>query len=123
MRVLAIDENPHIRDLVRDFLDEAGYHVVTAGNYSDAEVLLEDSRVSLVVTEIQESPQKQEEFSRCLRQHPGVSLILLTAWPESVDTPLDRVDDIRMQKRSDFQPLLESVERMLGCPSSSPRSA
>jgi DNA-binding NtrC family response regulator len=123
MRVLAIDENPRIRDLVRDFLDEAGYQVLTAGSYRDAKTVLESGRVSLVVSEIQESQQRQEEFSRCLRQHPGVCLILHTAWPGCVETPLDRVDDIRMEKRADLQPLLESVERMLGCPSSTPRSA
>lgn len=123
MRVLAVDENPRIRDLVREYLHTAGYQVVVADNYSEAEDFLSSNSVAVVVAEIQETEAEQREFSRFLKEHPDVHVIVHTAWPRYTETPLGSVEEARMEKHSDFRTLLRTIDSVLGCPTGSARSA
>ena len=109
MKVLVVDENPRIRDLVRLLLEEAGLEVTPAGCYAEAQKQLGARPFDVVVSELQEGWEKQAEFARLVAGDSRPSLILHTAWPAVVRTPLDPVAGSRVVKRSDFSPLLDAL--------------
>ncbi len=57
-RILVVDDEPFIRDLVREFLCMAGYEVEIAGNGNEAMVLFENGRFDLVLTDLM-MPEKE----------------------------------------------------------------
>jgi DNA-binding response OmpR family regulator len=57
-RILVVDDEPYIRDLVREMLSMAGYEVEIAGNGNEAMVLFENGRFDLVLTDLM-MPEKE----------------------------------------------------------------
>jgi CheY-like chemotaxis protein len=113
MKVLVVDENPRLREITGSVLQEAGLNVTGASAYSEAESLLQGRRFDAVVSELQEGWDSQVEFARRVAQRPRPALIVHTAWPGSVHTPLDLVARVRVTKRSDFAPLLDAVRSIV----------
>ena len=110
MRILLVDENQRTRELYRALLADAGHSVAATDSYPQATELLSSRRFDLVVAEIQGSEGDQGHFARILQRKQGMPIILHTAWPGSVRSRLDRLAAIRMEKRTDFRPLLQLVD-------------
>lgn len=114
MRILVVDEDQRMRELLRIFLSEAGYGCVAVPSYADAATLLARQRFDAVVSEIQEDEGRQGRFRRTLASRACPPLLLHTAWPPTVRTPLDTVACARLEKRSDFAPILGKIDLLLG---------
>src|SRR5690606_17495244 len=84
-RVLVVDDDAHIRELVRHFLDLEGYEVHEAAGGEEALAVLETVRVDLVVLDLMTPGMDGWTLCRELRSHGDVPILMLTARGETTD--------------------------------------
>jgi two-component system alkaline phosphatase synthesis response regulator PhoP len=87
--ILIVDDEPHIIEVVRDYLKQAGYRVLTANDGQAALTLARHEHPDLVVLDLM-LPGGLDGLDVCrsLRQDPGladVPIIMLTARVEETD--------------------------------------
>ncbi|MFB9274527.1 response regulator transcription factor [Cohnella cellulosilytica] len=82
-RILVVDDDPHIRELVEVFLVQEGFEVVAAADGMHALELLECSPVDLVVLDIMMPRMDGWELCKELREHYDMPLLMLTAKAET----------------------------------------
>ena len=87
--ILVVDDEPHIVEVIHDYLKQAGYRVVTAGDGQTALTLARHERPDLIVLDLM-LPGGLDGLDVCrrLRQGPGladVPIIMLTARIEETD--------------------------------------
>ncbi|MDF2926580.1 MAG: heme transporter CcmC [Paenibacillaceae bacterium] len=82
-RVLVVDDDPHIRELVGHFMKQEGLDVLEAVDGLDALRLLDSSRVDLVILDIMMPGMDGWELCRELREHTDLPLLMLTAKGEA----------------------------------------
>jgi two-component system OmpR family response regulator len=78
-RLLVVDDDPHIRELVKVFLVQEGFEVLEAYNGVNALSLLETTNVDLVILDIMMPEMDGWELCRQLREHYEMPLLMLTA--------------------------------------------
>jgi two-component system alkaline phosphatase synthesis response regulator PhoP len=78
-RVLIVDDDVKIVELVKLYLARDGYHVITAYNGTDALKLARESHPDLLVLDIMLPGMNGLEICRILRTESPVPIILLTA--------------------------------------------
>ncbi len=77
--VLIVDDEPEILRLVRDYLERAGFVVVTAANGTDALREFSRRRPDLVVLDLTLPETDGLDVARALRRSGDVPIIMLTA--------------------------------------------
>ncbi len=82
-RILVVDDDPHIRELVRVFLEHDGFDVLEAGDGVEALSKLEAARADLVILDIMMPNMDGWELCRRLRQSGDFPLLILTAKGET----------------------------------------
>ncbi len=79
--ILAVDDSPSIRQMVRFTLERAGYHVIEAEDGIDALDLARSSRADLVLTD-QNMPRMDGlaliGSLRAMREYDAVPILMLT---------------------------------------------
>ena len=84
--ILVVDDEPQIVRVVRSYLEQAGFRVVTAYNGKDALFTARHEHPVLVVLDLQLPGMDGWEFARRIRaEQPGVGIIMLTARVEEAD--------------------------------------
>jgi len=81
--VLVVDDDPHIRELVRHFLQQEGLTVHEAADGAEALAKLESVKVSLVILDIMMPNMDGWELCRRLREYYDFPLLMLTAKGET----------------------------------------
>src|SRR5258708_3699270 len=84
-KILVVDDDPHIRELVRAFLRNDGFDVAEAGDGVDALTFGESSKVDLVALDIMMPNLDGWELCRELREQYDVPVLMLTAGGETSD--------------------------------------
>jgi DNA-binding response OmpR family regulator len=84
-RVLIVDDEPTIVRLIRDYLERAGFEVVTAGNGEDALQVFARGRPDLVILDLTLPRMDGLDVARALRRAGDVPIIMLTARTEEAD--------------------------------------
>ena len=84
-RILVVDDEPKIVQLVRDYLERAGFAVSTARDGSEALMRARSERPDLVVLDLGLPGLDGLEVTRRLRRDSGVPIIMLTARHEETD--------------------------------------
>lgn len=79
MKILVVDDDIHIQQLVSIHLAKAGYTVVKAGNAEQALSLLEDDFVDLAIVDVMMPGMDGFKLTRILSQDLSIPVILLTA--------------------------------------------
>lgn len=88
-RVLVVDDDPTVSDVVRRYLERAGYAVVLAGDGVAALDAYQRERPDLVVLDLMLPGMDGLEVCRRLRtKSTGISIIMLTALGEESDRVL-----------------------------------
>jgi DNA-binding response OmpR family regulator len=85
MRILVVDDDVNVRDVVRRYLEHAGYQVELAGDGEEALRLAEKSEPDLVVLDLMLPGIGGLEVCRWLRQRWPVPVVMLTARGEEDD--------------------------------------
>ena len=84
--VLVVDDEPHIREVLRGYLGADGHHVLEAASGEDALAVLAAEHVDLVLLDVMLPGIDGLETLRRLRTTSQVFVILVTARAEEVDT-------------------------------------
>lgn len=83
--ILVVDDEPEIVRLVRSYLEQDGYRVVTAYNGDEALYAARREKPDLVVLDILMPKMDGLEFTRRARQERNVPIIMLTARADETD--------------------------------------
>ena len=83
--ILLVDDEPRIARIARDYLEHAGYAVVTAGDGKEALDLARAQPPSLVVLDLNLPGIDGLQVARLLRRDGDVPIIMLTARVEESD--------------------------------------
>jgi len=73
--ILLIDDEAHIRHVVKLKLDEAGFDVLTAEDGREGLAVAMDRLPNLIITDHQMPFMTGVELSKCLRDNPATNLI------------------------------------------------
>ncbi|MGH2462786.1 MAG: response regulator transcription factor [Candidatus Limnocylindria bacterium] len=84
-RVLVVDDEPRIVQLVRDYLERAGFAVSTARSGPEALMRARQDRPELIVLDLGLPGLDGLEVTRRLRRDSGVPIIMLTARDDETD--------------------------------------
>jgi DNA-binding response OmpR family regulator len=84
-RVLVVDDEPRIVQLVRDYLERAGFAVSTARTGPEALMRAHQDRPDLIVLDLGLPELDGLEVTRRLRRGSGVPIIMLTARDDETD--------------------------------------
>jgi DNA-binding response OmpR family regulator len=84
-RVLVVDDEPKITEVVGSYLRRAGYEPLTASGGVEALELFEKARPALVILDLMLPDLSGEEICRRLRSRSRVPIIMLTAKSADAD--------------------------------------
>jgi DNA-binding response OmpR family regulator len=84
-RILVVDDEPKIIDVVKSYLENSGYTVFTAYNGREAYEIFEENNPSLIVLDLMLPDTTGEEICKTLRKKSSVPIIMLTAKIEEED--------------------------------------
>ena len=84
-RVLVVDDEPKIVKLVRVYLEQAGFEVVTAGDGQMALTVFRHEKPDLVVLDLMLPGIDGLDVCRIMRRESAVPIIMLTARAEEAD--------------------------------------
>jgi two-component system alkaline phosphatase synthesis response regulator PhoP len=83
--ILVVDDEPQIARLARDYLEQAGFRVVTAADGSDALIANRQERPDLVVLDLNLPGMDGLDVCRAIRRQSDVPIIMLTARVDETD--------------------------------------
>ena len=83
--VLVVDDEPKLVDVVRAYLEQDGYPVVTASDGREALDRFHQARPGLIILDVMLPELDGLEVCRRIRQESSVPIIMLTARAEEVD--------------------------------------
>ena len=86
--ILVVDDNERLRTLVKAYLTQEGYRVVTAGDGREALFVAREENPDLIVLDIMMPEMDGYEFMRTHRKERETPIILLTAKIEETDALL-----------------------------------
>jgi DNA-binding response OmpR family regulator len=86
--ILVVDDKASVRTLVREYLTEAGFNVLTASNGREALMRARQERPDLILLDIMMPEMDGYEFIRAYRRDHQTPIILLTARLEETDKVL-----------------------------------
>jgi len=84
-RILMVDDDPGIRDVVSDFLSKHGYRVETAGDAREMDLVMERGPVDLIVLDVMMPGEDGLAVCRRLANGDGPPIIMLSAMGEDTD--------------------------------------
>lgn len=87
-KILVVDDDQHICDLVKLYLQKEGYDIVTAGNGPAALALFGEEAPSLVILDLMLPGMDGLACCREIRKRSDIPVIMLTAKGESFDKVL-----------------------------------
>lgn len=78
-RILVVDDDEGVRDVIRSMLESAGYAVLLAENGKEAMKLLKTQRADLILTDLVMPEQEGIETIKALRlEYPDVKVIAMS---------------------------------------------
>lgn len=83
--ILVVDDDPHIRELLRLYLQKEGYHLLEAIDGKEALDILERERVQLAIVDIMMPNINGYELCKQIRRYYDIPIIMLTAKGEITD--------------------------------------
>jgi CheY-like chemotaxis protein len=78
-KILVVDDDPGVRDVIRSMLESAGYSVLAAENGKEAMKILRSTRVDLILTDLVMPEQEGIETIKTLRrEYPDLKVIAMS---------------------------------------------
>src|SRR3954467_3950539 len=113
-KILLVDDDPAIREMLGRVLQEQGYLVLPAGNGRDALELADATEIDLVLLDLN-LPVKNgwDTFERLTARNPLIPVIIITARPNQIFPALAAGAGALMEKPLDFPKLLETIRSLL----------
>jgi DNA-binding response OmpR family regulator len=113
-RILLVDDDPTVRDSLKDVLLEEGYIIMAAGDGQQAVDLANEFVVDLVLLDLN-MPVKNgwDTFEQLTREHPLIPVIIATARSNQFFTALSAGVGALLEKPMDIATLLRTMEKLL----------
>jgi DNA-binding response OmpR family regulator len=113
-KLLLVDDDPAIRQILLRLLAEEGYQVLTASNGMEAIEMAEATKFDLVLLDLN-MPVKNgwETFEELSSQNPLLPVILITARPNQFFPALASGVGALLEKPLDFVKLFETIRILL----------
>jgi two-component system response regulator MprA len=116
MDVLVVDDDPHIREVIVELLEDEGYAVIQAANGSEALHMLKEQAAlpSLILLDLMMPRMNGWEFREAQRQTPALADIPVVTISAHADllSAADRLEvDEHLAKPLDIDRLLAIVQR------------
>jgi two-component system alkaline phosphatase synthesis response regulator PhoP len=83
--ILVVDDEPKIVRIARDYLERAGFHVVTAGDGRSVVPMVRSAKPDLIVLDLALPEMDGLDVTRALRKESEVPIIMLTARDDEAD--------------------------------------
>lgn len=83
--VMAVDDDPHVLDLISSYLGDHDFRVSTASNESDMAALMARDSVDIVVLDLRLAREDGLQIARRLRERSKVPIIILTGRLDEAD--------------------------------------
>jgi two-component system phosphate regulon response regulator OmpR len=83
--ILAVDDDPDVRELLEDFLGDQGYRVITVDSAESMRAMLEDTSPELVLMDIGLPGEDGLSLARFVREHYDPGIIMVSGAGETVD--------------------------------------
>src|SRR5262245_9750892 len=114
-RILIVDDDPEVRDTVREHLELSGYGVFVAANGKGMRKAMEQGRIDLVLMDLNLPEEDGLTLTRQLRAAHTIGIIMLTAAGQTVDRiiGLEMGADDYLAKPFDPRELLARVKSVL----------
>lgn len=84
-KVLVVDDDPHIREVLRFALEKAGFDISAAADGQQALDCFAEQQPDLVVLDIMMPEMDGTDVCRTLRQHSSVPIVFLSSKDDEVD--------------------------------------
>ena len=78
-KIVVVDDDPSVQEVVRGYLEKDGYHVFVAGNATDGLDLIGRIKPGLIVLDLMLPDRPGEEIAREIRERSDVPILMLTA--------------------------------------------
>nr|WP_231784182.1 response regulator transcription factor [Lentibacillus sp. JNUCC-1] len=85
MSILIVDDDPHIRELLRFYLHKEGYRTVEAGDGQEALDVLEETQCHLAIVDVMMPHVDGYELCKEIRTDYDIPVLMLTAKGEMAD--------------------------------------
>lgn len=116
-RILIVDDDPPICEVLHDIFVEEGYRVVTAGDGRAALAALADDSYDLVLSDIMLPEVNGRDLARAMHTDPhlnAIPVVLMSAAGQALARGVPHAAFIN--KPFDLTDLLDTVERVLDTP-------
>jgi PAS domain S-box-containing protein len=111
MRILAVEDEPEVLDLVRAMLTHAGHAVIGAASGREAIALFAKDGVDLVITDLGMSGMTGLALAEHLKAQRPVPIVLMTGWAEDLDDSTTTGVDVVLAKPFTREKLFEAIAR------------
>ena len=85
LRVLVVDDDPDVRDLLDDYLSGQGYEVLTADSAAAARELLDGEAPNVVLLDVGLPGEDGLSLARHIRERFDIGIIMISGAGETVD--------------------------------------
>jgi PAS domain S-box-containing protein len=111
LRILAVEDEPEVLDVLRAMLEHAGHSVVTAASGREAVTLFGEETVDVVITDLGMPGMTGLALATELKQQRPIPVILLTGWAEELDDATAAAVDVVIPKPFTRERLLDALAR------------
>jgi CheY-like chemotaxis protein len=118
-RVLVVDDEPMIRQLVADFLVDAGYLTQTAANGSEALRVMKQLKPDAIVLDLMMPTLDATGFVELLRLNPHYSrvpIVVMTAAYNAAEEAARLGAQACVSKPFEMEDLVDKVGQLIGIP-------
>jgi len=111
MRILAVEDEPEVLDLVRAMLTHAGHTVIGAASGREALGLFDKNGIDLVITDLGMSGMTGLVLADHLRAQRPIPIVLMTGWAEDLDDATAATVDVVLAKPFTREKLFDAMAR------------
>jgi len=113
-RILVVDDERGIRELYKQELEDQGYAVETASNTNEADEIIGNTAVDLMILDIKLGKDDGLSYLRkTMENHSDLPVIISSAYGSYKDDFSSWLAEAYIVKSSDLDPLKQKVEEIL----------
>jgi PAS domain S-box-containing protein len=113
MRILAVEDEPEVLDVVRAMLVAAGHSVVSAASGQEALQLFEREPIDVVVTDLGMPGMTGLVLAEEVKRRRPVPVVLFTGWADELDATHARYVDVLLAKPITRERLVSGLAKAL----------
>jgi PAS domain S-box-containing protein len=111
LRVLAVEDEPEVLDLVRAMLTHAGHSVIGAASGREALSLFSGDGIDVVITDLGMPGMTGFALAEQLKAQRPIPIVLMTGWAEDLDEATTAGVDVVLAKPFTREKLFEAIAR------------